>query len=187
MSHDLTVDRILAEHGAVIRALSKRVVDDVIEIGRRLSEAKKILGHGNWMPWLEREFAWNASTAENYINLFKLSGKFPTVGNLDLDLRSLYMLAAPSTPLQVRGEVIKRAEGGERVDFQTVRDAVRATPNASLIAPIDEYNLRKITPLTDDDHIAEAIAAVRRAVHTAMLDIKNGNKRRHYSGLCTRH
>ena len=44
----------LAERAAVIKALGKRVVGDVIEIGARLAECKRICGHGNWLPWLNR-------------------------------------------------------------------------------------------------------------------------------------
>jgi hypothetical protein len=43
-------DPTLAEHAAEIRGLGKRVVGDVIEIGRRLTECKRICGHGNWLP-----------------------------------------------------------------------------------------------------------------------------------------
>src|SRR5262249_25434291 len=115
---------ILAEHANAIRQLGKRVVEDVVEIGRRLIEAKEIAGHGNWLPWLDREFGWSPSTAENYINLFKLSAKFPTVGNLDFDLRALYMLAAPSTPTEAQDEIIKRAEVGEKVTVADVKTAI---------------------------------------------------------------
>jgi hypothetical protein len=40
-------NRILAKHAAAIRRLGKRVVADVIEIGRLLTECKRICGHGN--------------------------------------------------------------------------------------------------------------------------------------------
>jgi hypothetical protein len=115
---------VLAEHAAEIRRLGTRIVFDVIEIGRRLTLAKDIAGHGNWLVWLEREFKWSVSTAENYINLFKLSAEFPTVGNLDLDFRSLYQLAAPSTPPEVRDEIIARAEAGEPVTAAAVKTAI---------------------------------------------------------------
>jgi hypothetical protein len=41
---------ILEEHVAEIRRLGQRAVNDVIEIGRRLIECKKLVGHGNWLP-----------------------------------------------------------------------------------------------------------------------------------------
>ena len=51
-------ETVLAQNAEAIRALGKRVIGDIIEIGRRLTEAKKIVGHGNWLPWLDREFGW---------------------------------------------------------------------------------------------------------------------------------
>jgi hypothetical protein len=63
--HNTTPDTnpIVAEHAEAIRSLGRRVVADVIEIGRRLTECKKLLGHGNWLPWLDREFGWSEDTA----------------------------------------------------------------------------------------------------------------------------
>jgi hypothetical protein len=29
-----------------------------LHIGKRLTDAKVRCGHGNWLPWLEREFGW---------------------------------------------------------------------------------------------------------------------------------
>jgi hypothetical protein len=151
----------LAEHAAAIRRLGKLVVEDVIEIGRRLTEAKDICGHGNWLPWLEREFDWSASTAENYINLFKLSAKFPTVGNLNLDLRSLYMLAAQSTPPEARDEIIKRAEAGEQVTVAEVKTAIaKRKPEPK---PKRKYDVNPAAAalFANEDQL-EAFAAVMR-------------------------
>ena len=51
----------LAEHAAEICRLGKRVVADIIEIGRRLTKCKRICGHGNFLPWLDREFGWSGT------------------------------------------------------------------------------------------------------------------------------
>ena len=93
-------DIVLAEHAAVIRALGKRVVGDIIEIGRRLAECKNRLGHGNWLPWIDQEFGWSEDTAENYMRV--ADDKFRTIRNLELPLKGLYMLTAPSTPDEAR-------------------------------------------------------------------------------------
>ena len=63
----------LAEHAAEIRRLGKRVVADIIEIGRRLTKCKRICGHGNFLPWLDREFGWSEDTAERFIQVAALS------------------------------------------------------------------------------------------------------------------
>jgi Protein of unknown function (DUF3102) len=114
----------LAEHAAVIRALGKRVIGDVIEIGRRLTEAKKIAGHGNWLPWLEREFGGSDDTALNYMNLAEMV-KSRTVRDLSLPIKSLYLIAKPSTPDEARTEVIKRAESGEKLSVKDVQASDR--------------------------------------------------------------
>lgn len=38
---------LLAEHAETIRFLGRRVITDILEIGRRLTECKALLGHGN--------------------------------------------------------------------------------------------------------------------------------------------
>lgn len=112
----------LAEHAAAIKGLCKRAVGDMIEIGERLAECKRICGHGNWLPWLEREFGMSEDTAENYMRLAKLD-KFRTVRNLDLPLKALYLLAAPSTPPEVRDELLERART-EPVPIAEVKETI---------------------------------------------------------------
>jgi len=45
-----------------------------IEIGRRLVEAKEMLEHGEWLPWLERETEFSERTAQNYMRVFREYG-----------------------------------------------------------------------------------------------------------------
>jgi hypothetical protein len=47
---------LLAQNAASIHQLEKRVIGDVVEIGRLLTECKQLLGHGNWLSWIAREF-----------------------------------------------------------------------------------------------------------------------------------
>ena len=49
-------DPALAEHVAEIHKLLKRTIEGVVELGRRYTECKKIVGHGRWLPWLKEEF-----------------------------------------------------------------------------------------------------------------------------------
>ncbi len=45
-----------------------------IEIGRRLVEAKEMLGHGNWLSWLEKETPFSDRHAQNYMRVFREYG-----------------------------------------------------------------------------------------------------------------
>jgi Protein of unknown function (DUF3102) len=49
--------RAFARNAALISDSTRwRPIRDIIEIGRRLTDAKAIAGHGNWLPWSEKEF-----------------------------------------------------------------------------------------------------------------------------------
>jgi hypothetical protein len=110
----------LAEHATEIRKLRKRAVGDIIEIGKHLIAAKALAGHGNWLPWLEREFGWKEQSARNFMNVAEMAAKSPTVGDLDIDFRGLYLLAAPSTPTEVVADV---AALGRKVTAKDVAQA----------------------------------------------------------------
>ncbi len=127
----------LADHADVIRKLGKRAIRDVIEIGRRLVDAKRIAGHGNWLPWLEREFGWSDSTALRFMQVHELA-KSVTVTDLDIPIRGLYLLAAPSTPDEARDEVIARARSGEALSVDDIRsnvDEVKAATDKEPASP----------------------------------------------------
>src|SRR5215472_571867 len=127
----VTTDPILAEHAAEIRRLGKRTLADLIEIGARLTECKRICGHNNWLPWLDREFGWKETTAQRFMRVHKLwqskSGKLP-----DLPVSAIYLLAAPSTPEPAKTEIIERAKAGESLRATEVKRVVeRHKPPAS--------------------------------------------------------
>src|SRR5262249_5586096 len=61
-----TVDRVLNEHADEIRRLGKRVVANVIEIGRRLVDCRNNLNHGDWGGWLKSEFSWSRQTVDRF-------------------------------------------------------------------------------------------------------------------------
>src|SRR5271154_5822542 len=106
--------KVLAENATAIRKLSKRVIGDVLEIGHRLNDCKRILGHGNWLPWVEREFSWTERTARNFTSAYELArSESANIADLGIDVSSLYLLAAPSTPEKARVEVLRRAEAGD--------------------------------------------------------------------------
>jgi Protein of unknown function (DUF3102) len=124
VSSDLiTTETTLAQHAEEIRSLGKRTIANVIEIGRRLTESKKLCGHGNWLPWLEREFGWDERTARRYISTYEFAGKSDKLSDLEIGVSSLYMLAAPSTPEEVRTGIIERVAAGEKVAVADVREA----------------------------------------------------------------
>ena len=110
----------LDEHADEIRRLTRNVIADTIEIGRRLTLCREtLIDHGDWADWLEEKFDWSQSTATNFMRLYNLyeTGVLPAnFEKLKLPISALYLLAAPNTPAEAAREVIERAERGEKFD-----------------------------------------------------------------------
>ena len=74
MTTDLTNTRTPDVIAAEIRALTSTMLTSVIEIGRRFAEAKAMLPHGQFGPWLESSTGYSQRTANNYMRLFEEYG-----------------------------------------------------------------------------------------------------------------
>lgn len=92
-----------------------------IEIGRRLVEAKAMLEHGEWLPWLERETEFSDRSAARYMKLFDEYGasqqglfgpetNSPTLSNLPIS-KALALLSVPEND---------RIEFAESVDAEHI-------------------------------------------------------------------
>jgi hypothetical protein len=101
----------LRKHAVAIRDLRKRASKDIVEIGRRLTEAKELAGHGHWLAWLDREFGWSERTAQNFMRVHTLSlGKSANFADLNIPISAVFLLAAPSTSPEAVSEVAERAK-----------------------------------------------------------------------------
>lgn len=114
--------RRLASLGALrIRGLGTTAIDAVIEIGKLLVQVKEALPHGCFGEWLYYEFKWQERTAQRLMNVARVFKCDTAVSHLPIDLAALYLLAAPSTPPEIRSEAIDRASTGERITCSTVK------------------------------------------------------------------
>lgn len=69
--------------------LAKRSLGTAIKIGGLLHEQKKLVGHGEWLPWCESNLAFDARTARRYMKLSSERGKLDSVTNLSDAYRRL--------------------------------------------------------------------------------------------------
>jgi hypothetical protein len=132
--------RILRSHARHIQRLGRRAVGDIVEIGRRLRDAKRQLGHGKFLVWLLAEFGWTEQTAFNFIRVHELS---KSKNFLDVPVSALHLLAAPSTPDQAHWEVAARAGEGAGLPIAEVKVIIA--------------NSRKASPPRHRIHIAKQI------------------------------
>jgi DUF3102 family protein len=50
---------------------ARTTIDKAIRIGQLLSEQKRSLKHGQWLPWLEANVSFTDRTARNYLRVFE--------------------------------------------------------------------------------------------------------------------
>src|SRR5260370_41242286 len=157
----------LAEHANAIRKLGKRIVTDVIEIGRRLVGCRDhYLKHGEWLPWLQKEFGWTEQTALNFIRVHEQS-KSKNFLDLNLPVSSLYLLAAPSTPEAARNEIAERAKGGEVIRIADVKRTIKKHGDAAK-APkpaANDADAAKVPDAAGGNHTDATAAADARKAH----------------------
>jgi len=169
-------ERVLAQHAEAIRVLGKRAVRDIIEIGRRLTEAKELAGHGGWLPWLDQEFGWTEMTATRFINVYEMS-KSNKLLDFDLPISGLYLLASPSAK-EARDAIIERAKDGERLTLSEVKKMIadarkdeKARLEAALAKTRTAYD-EQISALKED--LAEALtpAELTKAIEKSVAPLK---------------
>lgn len=105
-----------------IKALVRRSAQDIVDIGSKLIDVKERLGHGKFGEWLEAEFGWTDRTAQRFMQVADKFGKNRQI--VGFAPSALYLLAAPSTPDEVREEAMRRAESGEAITHRLAQTLV---------------------------------------------------------------
>ena len=91
------------------------------------------------------------------MNVAEMAAKSPTVGDLNVDMRGLYLLAAPSTPAEVIEAVAERSEDGERLGA--------SPPVAATMGANDQPPRRRAAPPSE----ANALIANSKASREGIL------------------
>jgi DNA repair exonuclease SbcCD ATPase subunit len=65
-----TPDVIAAEINSIKNQTRTMILNNSIEIGRRLTEAKSLIQHGEWGKWLETSVEYSQSTATNLMRIY---------------------------------------------------------------------------------------------------------------------
>ena len=151
------------------------MTDGVVEIGRRLTDAKRRLGHGRFLVWLAAEFGWSERTAENFMRVYDLHGKFADFADLEVPLSALYLLAAPSTPDNALFAAAARAGNGAGLSLVEVRQIIANSRRASPIRRL-VHIARQLMAKIENAPIADVSAIVERLVATLPSDEGDGVK-----------
>lgn len=106
MAQQRDIKTVTAEIRTLTIQGQRLALEYAIEIGRRLKEAKSMLAHGQWGPWLKEEVEFSQSSANNFMRIFEEYGadqisifgaeaESKTLGNLPYT-KALKLLAMPA-------------------------------------------------------------------------------------------
>ena len=156
-------DPVLAGYTEKVNTLGRKMLTDVLEIGRILILAKKRAGHGHWLPWLET-VALNDDTARNFMRVSRLlrSPRFRKFRNMKAPLTVLYQLTKGNVSDATREVILGHIASGEKVSPSTIKvhseTVQRAIPMPRAVTPAEPLLPRVYTPAPQPERLVEVTA-----------------------------
>ena len=129
-AEDIATAPLVAEHLQVIRSRGRRMIEDAIEIGARLTECRRLIRR-DWIGWLDRELGFSDRAALDFMRVYHLAlTRSENFSDLSLPVSGLYLLARPSTSEATRDDILGRASAGETISFAEIKREVSGERSA---------------------------------------------------------
>lgn len=118
-----TLETLTAE----ILILKRQTAANIIEIGKRLIEAKKMVGHGNWLAYLREKVQFSERTARNFMRAAEEFSNRQALA--DLEPSKVYLLL--EAPPEEREVLAEKAQDMSKRELEAaVREANRLRKEA---------------------------------------------------------
>lgn len=188
---------IAAEINAIKRTTAKYVLEQSIEIGRLLCEAKEAVPYGEWGRWLDENCAYSTSNANNLMRIYTEYGedesqlsffsenKLELYGNLNRS-QAVALLALPAVE---RAEFVKENDVAAmsvselEAKIKEAKEAARAEALAESAGQIADLNDRIDQAKADADRLkvdnaklkigADELIKVKRELKEAKADAES--------------
>lgn len=153
-----------------ILALKQQAGDAILGIGQRLIEAKEMMPHGDWLPWLENEVEFSERTAQNFMRLAREWQNPQTFADLGAS-KALTLLALPPKEREQFLAETHEVDGKTKTPAEmSARELERAVRQKKSLGKAEQTNLGWLR-CKSDDQMAKFI-----------LDVATG-----YQPWCDRH
>lgn len=147
-----SIEIVTAEIHTIRDNVARVFMDGVVQIGRRLEEAKQLVPQGEWLQYLDKELGYKPSTAQNYMRIARefgdgqvgLSGKTPGdfFGNLGYS-QLLPLLGLPEEEREQLAEEHDLAGMSSREIQALVKERDEAKANADKLESALADTMRK--------------------------------------------
>ena len=189
-----SIEIVTAEIHTIRDNVARVFMEGVVQIGRRLEEAKQLVPQGEWLGYLDKELGYKPSTAQNYMRIAReigdgqigLSGKTPSdfFGNLGYS-QLLPLLGLPEeereqlaeehdlagmSSREIQALVKERDEAKANADKLETALADKMAEEQALQGELD--NVRAVLTKQKDKAKAHAAAAKANAETAAELQRK---------------
>ena len=126
-----TIGMVTQEINQLTAQAQRLILGRAIEIGRRLTEAKQMLSHGEWGKWLKEEIHYSKSSANNMMRIFDAYGStqmglFGPEANSQTfgDLEYSKALALLSVPAEEREQFAQEVDA-EHISVRQLKAAIQ--------------------------------------------------------------
>lgn len=126
-----TIGMVTQEVNQLTAQAQRLILGHAIEVGRRLTEAKQMLSHGEWGKWLREEIHYSKSSANNMMRIFDAYGStqmglFGPEANSQTfgDLEYSKALALLSVPAEEREQFAQEVDA-EHISVRQLKAAIQ--------------------------------------------------------------
>lgn len=168
-----TIDDITQEIRDLQDQTRRLVLGYAIEVGRRLVEAKDMLGHGEWGDWLRDKVSFSQRTAQRFMTLYEEYGA-EQIGIFGAEIKASALtnlsftnaLLLVSVPEEER-ETFAAEVGAEHISSRELEQAIKERDEALKAKTAAEENLDNMVDDLSDaqrerDEAQEKVEAARR-------------------------
>lgn len=113
-----------------IRSLTRKVAQDVFEMGAKFYEVRDLLRHNkdfSFQRWFETE-GFKKQFVYNAIGVYQLFANRPNFGQLEADISALYLLVSPSVDPDKREALLLEADAGKALVYSHVKTELAKAP-----------------------------------------------------------
>lgn len=136
-----TAETIATEINTIKRQTQKIMLTSSIEIGKRLTEAKELVDHGQWSQWLQKNVNYSERTAQNLMRVYDQYGEKFGMTEMDSlfasgaqnvfeELSYTQALALLSLPTEEEREQFVEENDVANMSTREMQDAIKAKVDA---------------------------------------------------------
>ena len=140
----------LVENHVLTNAFNRNINLNSVAIGQYLTQAKKLVNHGQWQIWLDENFKMTKQAAGNYIRVAEKFGKVKNVFHFE-EFNFAALIELTKIPTAELQKFLAETPNAENLSVRTLREQIKKwkkpAPPVIVTAPADASPLKLPPPM----------------------------------------